>query len=242
MSAAHSSANSTLLGNKECVSVSRALSELQARRPIRISASGESLLALPVDGLDEQRLDDFAVLCSPNALKLVVTEQRARSIGIKASTAMVLPLSRVVGVSTIFDLAANGENEGHFTETAEVASQAATAAIRLAKLSRSLPAVLAGDVMPNRDDDLMHLIVTVEADTVNRFAADGDERICARERSNNATGVGHGGALCRVSGRSRRGSSRHRCRKARFYPTGPGSASFGMPDRRRIRLAAMRLW
>ncbi len=172
MSAAHSSANSTLLGNKECVSVSRALSELQARRPIRISASGESLLALPVDGLDERRLNDFAVLCSPNALKLVVTEQRARSIGIKASTAMVLPLSRVVGVSTIFDLAANGENEGHFTETAEVASQAATAAIRLAKLSRSLPAVLAGDVMPNRDDDLMHLIVTVEADTVNRFAAE----------------------------------------------------------------------
>ena len=114
MSAAHSSANSTLLGNKECVSVSRALSELQARRPIRISASGESLLALPVDGLDERRLNDFAVLCSPNALKLVVTEQRARSIGIKASTAMVLPLSRVVGVSTIFDLAANGENEGHF--------------------------------------------------------------------------------------------------------------------------------
>jgi GTP cyclohydrolase II len=78
----------------------------------------------------------------------------------------------VVGVSTIFDLAANGENEGHFAETAEVASQAATAAIRLAKLSRSLPAVLAGDVMPNLDDDLMQLIVTVEADTVNRFAAD----------------------------------------------------------------------
>ena len=51
MSAAHSSANSALLGDAECISVSRALSELQARRPIRISSSGESLLALPVDGL-----------------------------------------------------------------------------------------------------------------------------------------------------------------------------------------------
>ena len=104
--------------------------------------------------------------------KLVVTEQRARSIGIKASTAMALPLSPVVGVSTVLELAANAENKVHFAGTAEAASHAATAAIRLAKLSRSLPAVLAADVMPNRDDDLMHLIVTVEADAVSRFAAD----------------------------------------------------------------------
>ncbi|MEH2589839.1 GTP cyclohydrolase II [Bradyrhizobium sp. AZCC 1721] len=172
MSAAHSSANSALLGNKECLNVSRALSELQARRPIRISAPGESLLALPVDGLDEQRLDDFAVLCSPNALKLVVTQQRARSIGIKTSTAMALPLSRAVGVSTIFNLAASAKNEGHFAGTAEAASHAAMAAIRLAKLSRSLPAALVADVLPNLDDDLMQLIATVEADGVNRFAAD----------------------------------------------------------------------
>jgi GTP cyclohydrolase II len=172
MSAAHSSSNSALLGNKESISVSRALSELQARRPIRISASGQSLLALPVDGLDERRLDDFAVLCSPNAPKLVLTQQRARSIGIKASTAMALPLSRAVGVSTILDLAANVENEEHFAGTSEAASRAATAAIRLAKLSRSLPAVLAADVMPNLDDDLMRLIVTVEAEAVNRFAED----------------------------------------------------------------------
>jgi GTP cyclohydrolase II len=95
MSAAHSSANSALLGNKECLNVSRALSELQARRPIRIRAYGESLLALPVDGLDGQRLGDFAVLCSPNSPKLVVTQQRARSIGIRASTAMIaFPSSR----------------------------------------------------------------------------------------------------------------------------------------------------
>jgi GTP cyclohydrolase II len=49
---------------------------------------------------------------------------------------------------------------------------AATAAIRLAKLSRSLPAALVADVLPNLDDEFMHLIVTVEADAVNRFAAD----------------------------------------------------------------------
>jgi GTP cyclohydrolase II len=74
------------------------------------------LLALPVDGLDTQRLGDFAVLCSPHAPKLVVTEQRARSIGIKASTAVALPLSPAAGVSAIFDLAANAGNEGHLQE------------------------------------------------------------------------------------------------------------------------------
>ena len=60
--------------------------------------------------------------------ELIVTEQRARSIGIKASTAMALPLSPVVSVSTVFNLAANAENEGHFTGTAEAASRAAMAA------------------------------------------------------------------------------------------------------------------
>ena len=171
MSAAYSSANSPLLGSKEYISVSRAVSELRARRPIRISASGESLLAVALDGLDEQGLSDFADLCGPTELKLVVTRQRARSIGIKASTAMALPVSQMVGMSTIFDLAANAENEGHFAGAAETASCAATAAIRLVKLSRSLPAVLAAEV-PNLDDELMHLIVTVEANAVNRFAAD----------------------------------------------------------------------
>jgi hypothetical protein len=85
---------------------------------------------------------------------------------------MALPLSRVVGVSTIFDLAANVENEGISQKRRRLQVSAATAAIRLAKLSRSLPAVLAADVMPNLDDDLIHLIVTVETDAVNRFDAD----------------------------------------------------------------------
>ena len=90
MSAAPSPANSALFGNKEYLSVSRALSELQARRPIRVNAPGEVLLALPVEGLDDQRLHEFAMLCSPNAPKLIVTQQRANAIGIEASTPMAL--------------------------------------------------------------------------------------------------------------------------------------------------------
>ena len=69
MNAAHSSANSALFGNEKDLSVSRALSELQARRPICVNAPGEVLFALPVEGLDNQRLHEFAVLCSPSAPK-----------------------------------------------------------------------------------------------------------------------------------------------------------------------------
>jgi GTP cyclohydrolase II len=93
MNAAHSPANSALFGNEEHLSVSRALGELQARRPIRVNAPGEVLFALPVEGLDNQRLHEFVALCGPNAPELIVTQQRARAIGIEASTPMALSLA-----------------------------------------------------------------------------------------------------------------------------------------------------
>jgi GTP cyclohydrolase II len=95
-------ANSVLFGNTEHLSVSRALSELQARRPIRVEASGEVLFALPVEGLDDQRLNEFVALCSPNAPELIVTQQRARAIGIEASTPMALPLPEGARARDIF--------------------------------------------------------------------------------------------------------------------------------------------
>ncbi len=170
MNAAPSSANSVLLGDKEYLGVSRALSELQARRPLRVNAPGEVLLALPVEGLDDQRLHEFAMLCNPDAPKLIVTQQRASAIGIEASTPIALSLSREASAGTIFALAANAESERHFAAKAEVASRSATAASRLVKLSGGLPAILAAHVT-NNDGDLIHSIVAVEADAINRFAA-----------------------------------------------------------------------
>src|SRR5260370_30827749 len=102
MSAALSPANSALFGNTECLSAGRALSQLQARRPIRVEAPGEVLFALPVEGLDDQRLHEFMALCSPNAPDLIVTQQRARAIGIEASTPMALPLPEGARARDIF--------------------------------------------------------------------------------------------------------------------------------------------
>jgi GTP cyclohydrolase II len=166
MSSVPTPANSALFGNKEHLSVSRALSELQARRPIRVNAPGEVLFALPVEGLEEQRLREFAILCDVNELELIVTQHRARAIGIETSTPMALPLSRAASAAAIFDLAS--DRKSHFTAKAVAASYTAMAAIRLIKLSRGLPAVLAARVT-NVGSDLMNSTVTVEADAVERF-------------------------------------------------------------------------
>src|SRR3954470_18060902 len=91
MNTAHSPAAPALFGDEEHLSVSRALGELQARRPIRVNAPGEVLFALPVESLDDQRLHEFVELCGPNAPELIVTQQRVRAIGIDEST----PMARV---------------------------------------------------------------------------------------------------------------------------------------------------
>jgi GTP cyclohydrolase II len=168
MNAAHSPATSALFGDKEHLSVSRALGELQARRPIRVNAPGEILFALPVEGLDDRRLHEFLRLCGPNAPGLIVTQQRARAIGIDASTPMALPLSGEARTSDIFALAAGGH--GHFPPKAETAGRAAAAAIRLVKLSGGLPSVLAANAA-NIPGELMRSVVAVEAGAVERFAA-----------------------------------------------------------------------
>ena len=168
MNATYSPANSALFGSDEHLGVSRALSELQGRRPIRINASGEVLFTLPVEGLDDQRLREFVALCGQNAPELIVTQQRARALGIEASTPMALPLSGEAHTSDILALAADGE--GHFSSKAEAAGRAARAAIRLVKISRGLPSILAANVA-NIHSGLLHSIVAVEADAVERFAA-----------------------------------------------------------------------
>jgi GTP cyclohydrolase II len=166
MSAAPEPTDSALFGSREHLDVSRALSELQARRPIRVSASDESLIALPVEGLDDKRLHEFAVLCRPAAPKLIVTQQRARTLGIETSTPMALSLPEAVDANGVFELAAGSKS--HFAAGAQVASDAARAAIRLVKLARGLPAILTAPV-PAMADETLQSISVVGADAVRRF-------------------------------------------------------------------------
>ena len=87
---------------------------------------------------------------------------------------MTLSLARDLNARTIFDLASDARSR--FTAKATAASHAATAAIRLVKLSRGLPAVLAAPAA-RIDGGLMNSTVMVEADAVERFATSATEAL-----------------------------------------------------------------
>src|SRR5260370_1872284 len=86
-------ASSALFGSRAQTGVSRGLGEFCGRRPVLVTAAKEALLALPVDGLDNARIKEFTALCAPATPQLIVTERRARALGLDASMPMPIPLS-----------------------------------------------------------------------------------------------------------------------------------------------------
>src|SRR5215475_5844681 len=73
-----------LFGTADDIAVQRGIAEFQAGRPVVIAAAGEMVVALPVDGLTEATWNAFKALCAPSVLRLVITERRARVIGLDA--------------------------------------------------------------------------------------------------------------------------------------------------------------
>src|SRR5881397_3353683 len=104
MSEVETGASSALFGRWGHTSVSRGLGEFQARRPVLITATDQAVLALPVEGLDEQRLSEFKALCAPVVPHLLITERRALALGLDASTPMALPLEASDDADTILSL------------------------------------------------------------------------------------------------------------------------------------------
>jgi GTP cyclohydrolase II len=164
---------SLLFGSRDYTDVSRAVGELQARRPIRIDTTGEALLVLPVEGLDDQRLIEFEDLSRPAELDLIVTQQRAHALGIRSPTPLSVTLSEM-NTTSILDLATAAKMR--CTAETRPATPAGVAAIQLVKLSRGLPSVLAADVR-GRVHGLNAPIVAVDADAVDRFAVEAATRL-----------------------------------------------------------------
>ena len=169
MSELQMGASPALFGSRGHTSVSRGLGEFHGRRPVLITATGEAVLALPVEGLDGQRLAEFMALCGPIVPRLIITERRALALGLDASTPMALPLSAGDDANAIIALVTDATSER--IPAAKPASWAATAAIQLVKLSQSLPAVLAADMVAHAVA-CEESIVRVDADAVARFADD----------------------------------------------------------------------
>lgn len=161
---------SALFGAKGQTGVNRGVAEFHARRPVLIIGSGETVLALPVEGLDAQRLAEFTKLCAPAMPRLVVTARRAHALNIGAQTPMALSFYGLADVSSILSLVA--DIDADFDGNAKPAGVAASAAVALVKLSQGLPAVLVASVAPSVG--ATYNIIAVEADAVVHF---GDEAI-----------------------------------------------------------------
>ena len=146
----------------------RAVAEFFARRPVLIAGDGKRLLALPVEGLDSQRLAEFAALSAPIAPRVVITARRAQAIGLKATTPVILRSGADLDVAMILRLVADAETNHPAGATA--AGPLASAAIELAKLSQGLPAVLIAEIVAGRTLD--HRIVTVDAEAIGRLLDD----------------------------------------------------------------------
>jgi len=159
--------SSALFGDRGQIGVCRGLGEFRGRRPVLVTAPGEALLALPVEGLDSERLTEFAALCAPIAPDLIVTQRRALALGLNAKTPIAVPLFPYHNAAAILALVT--EAIGARMPGTSPASRSAAGAVQLAKMSHSLPAVLAADVA-GRAFRCDETIVRVDADEVTRFA------------------------------------------------------------------------
>ncbi len=161
--------SSILFGTREQVGVGRGLAEFRAGRPVVMISGAETLLCLPVEGLDKERLTAFRALCAPIAPRVVLTSLRARSIGIESSEPVALELMADADARTILALVADATSDHDFVP--EPAGPAAIAAIELVKLAQVLPAVLVAETTATIVGAYNPSIVTVEADAVRRFRA-----------------------------------------------------------------------
>jgi len=160
--------DASLFGTPDQVGLVRGLAEVRARRPVLVTANSETVLALPVDGIDSSRLTAFKNICSPHRPKLILSARRARWLGFQTS----VPMAFTVGTSVKQLLELVVDSEVDHAPDAEPAGLAAVAAIQLAKLAQSLPAVLASRAYRADTAIFDPPLVTIEASAVQRCRKD----------------------------------------------------------------------
>jgi len=160
----------SLFGTPDQVGVVRGLAEIRARRPVLITTNNETVMALPIDGIDSRRLTAFNNICSPDPPKLILSARRARWLGFQTSVPMALTIGAGTGVERLLQLVVDSEID--HAPAAEPAGVAAVAAIQLAKLAQGLPAVLATHASRSRTVIFDPPLVTIEASAVQHCRRD----------------------------------------------------------------------
>jgi GTP cyclohydrolase II len=130
-------------GKPEHVAVERGFAEFRCGRPVIITAKDETAVAIPVDGMDDERLASFRRLVAPAKPDLVITARRAQALGYAATGPVRVALSDRDGTAAIKSWVAAADVE----QSRELAPAASTASagIELAKLAQRLPALLMAD-------------------------------------------------------------------------------------------------
>jgi GTP cyclohydrolase II len=161
--------DTSLFGTPNQVGLVRGLAEVRARRPVLVTANSETVLALPVDGIDSIRLTAFKNFCSPHWPRLILSARRARWLGIQTSVPMAFTVAAETSVNRLLELAVDSQVD---SPDAEPAGAAAVAAIQLAKLAQSLPAMLAAQANHASTAIFDPPLVMIQASAVQRCRKD----------------------------------------------------------------------
>jgi GTP cyclohydrolase II len=156
-----------LFGTPDHVAVERGLSEFRSGRPVLITGEGAVALALPVDGLTDERLMSYRQLCGAARPHLVISDRRAQALGLAASGPVGLAISEHDDAAAILALAADARVEHSLRVVAP--SAVAGAAIELAKLAQRLPALLVADDATATAASCSPPLMTTAADAIARF-------------------------------------------------------------------------
>jgi GTP cyclohydrolase II len=156
-----------LFGRPEHVTAQRGLAEFRSGRPVIMTGADGTIVGMPVDGLNAERLAFFRQLCAPARPHLVITAARARVLGIAAVGPVGLAIDDGDGAAPILSLVAEARVERNHAVVP--AGPGADAAIELAKLAQQLPALLVADGESIAAISCEPPLVTVSADAVAQF-------------------------------------------------------------------------
>jgi len=160
------SAKSSPFGAAKHVAVARGLGEFRSGRPVIVTSADERVAVLPIDGMTDEGLVSFRLLCAPGRPYLLVTARRARALGLDGSAPIGLTIDDLPAAA-IFSLAADAQSTRPLD--AVQPSPTAAAAIELAKLAQRLPALLVGDIGQAAANACDPPLMVVAADAIAQF-------------------------------------------------------------------------
>ncbi|HXW27307.1 MAG TPA: GTP cyclohydrolase II [Xanthobacteraceae bacterium] len=134
---------------------------------MRISTPGQTIVALPVDGIDARRLAAFVAFAAPALPRLVITARRARALGLDVSEPVAISLTGSEDVESIEELVADAQ--GRRPLEAGPAGAPAKAAIELAKFAQRLPALLVAEADAAGAAYADPPLVSIDAESIAKF-------------------------------------------------------------------------